>query len=99
MPLYFSKGLDKSMLETRRNRTINAEIPYQFQEHEETLLYQICSTKIPRKILPRDNALDILTNRQSTSIQETFKRDRAKCPSRAKISAIKYVILKSVMSK
>jgi hypothetical protein len=41
MPLYSSKGLDKFSLKQEENNTINAEIPYQFQEkHEETLPYQ-----------------------------------------------------------
>jgi hypothetical protein len=62
MLLYSSKGLNKLKLETRRNQTINAGIPYQFQEqHEETLLYQVNSTKIPRTNLPRDSALVFFT--------------------------------------
>jgi hypothetical protein len=41
MPLYSSKGLDIFSLKQEENNTINAEIPYQFQEkHEETLPYQ-----------------------------------------------------------
>jgi hypothetical protein len=41
IPLYSSKGLDKFILKQEQNNTINAEIPYQFQEnHEETLPYR-----------------------------------------------------------
>jgi hypothetical protein len=57
MPLYSSKGLDKFSLKQEENNTINAEIPYQFQEkHEETLPYQEYSTNIPRIKHPRDSA-------------------------------------------
>jgi hypothetical protein len=65
------------------------------KKHEETLFYQEYSTTIARTRNPRDNALASFTKRQVlTSTREVQERDGATCPSRAKISAIQYVILK-----
>jgi hypothetical protein len=57
MPLYSSNDLEKNILKREENNTINAEIPYQFQEkHEKTLPYQEYSTNIPRVKNTRDNS-------------------------------------------
>jgi hypothetical protein len=65
------------------------------KKHEETLFYQEYSTTIARTRHPRDSALASFTKRQVlASTREVQERDREKCPSRVKISAIQYVILK-----
>jgi hypothetical protein len=63
--------------------------------HEETLFYQAYSTKIARTWHPRDSALASFTKRQVLAFtREVQERDRAKCPSKAKILVKQYVILK-----
>jgi hypothetical protein len=65
------------------------------KKHEETLFYQEYSTTIARTRNARDSALASFTKIQVlSSIREVQGRDREKCPSREKISAIQYVILK-----
>jgi hypothetical protein len=65
------------------------------KKHEETFFYQEYSTTIARTRHPRDRAIASFTKIQVlASTREIQEKDSAKCPSRAKISSIQYVILK-----
>ena len=83
-------------LETRRKTQLMQKfLTNSKKKHEETLSYQAYSTKITNNKHPRDIALASFTKiKVLASTREIQERDREKCLSRAKISSIKYVILK-----
>jgi hypothetical protein len=70
-------------------------LTYSKKKHEKSLYYQAYSTKITKNKHPRESAFDSFTKKQVlASTREIQERDREKFPSRSKISATQYVILK-----
>jgi hypothetical protein len=82
------QGFRQIWLETRRKTQLMQKfLTNSKKKHEETLSYQAYPTKIPRKKLSK--SLTFFTSRQVLASQRSVQeRDRAKCPSRAKISAM-----------
>jgi hypothetical protein len=94
--LILLQGFRQIYLETRRKtQLMHKFLTNSKKKHEETLSYQAYSTKITKNKHPRDSALTSFTKIQVlASTREIQESDREKCPSRAKISALQYVILK-----